>query len=40
VCAITSPEYAAVRRENAAVPWTQPDLSLLERVLTKLRQLD
>jgi len=40
VCAITSPEYAAVRRENAAVQWTPPDLSLLSRVLTKLRQLD
>ena len=40
VCAITSPEYAAVRQQNAAVQWTQPDLSLLGRVLTKLRQLD
>jgi hypothetical protein len=47
VCAVTSPEYAAVRRENAAVrhqnatvQWTPPDLSLLSRVLTKLRQLD
>jgi hypothetical protein len=40
VCAITSPEYAAVREQNAAVQWTQPDLSLLGRVLTRLRQLD
>jgi len=40
VCAITSPEYAAVRQQNAAVQWTPPDLSLLGRVLTKLRQLD
>ena len=40
VCAITSPEYAAVRQQNAAVQWTPPDLSLLSRVLTKLRQLD
>ena len=36
----TSPEYAAARQQNAAVQWTQPDLSLLGRVLTKLRQLD
>jgi hypothetical protein len=40
VCAITSPEYAAARQQNASVQWTQPDLSLLGRVLTKLRQLD
>jgi hypothetical protein len=40
VCAITSPEYAVARQHNAAVQWTQPDLSLLSRVLTKLRQLD
>jgi hypothetical protein len=47
VCAITSPEYAAARQQHAAarqqhaaVQWTQPDLSLLGRVLTKLRQLD
>ena len=40
VCAITSPEYAVARQQNAAVQWTQPDLSLLSRVLTKLRQLD
>jgi len=40
VCAITRPEYAAVRQQNAAFQWTQPDLSLLGRVLTKLRQLD
>jgi hypothetical protein len=40
VCAITSPEYAAVRQQNAAVQWTSPDLSLLGRVLTKLRQPD
>jgi len=40
VCAITSPEYAVARQQNAAVQWTQPDLTLLGRVLTKLRQLD
>ena len=40
VCAITSPEYAVARQQNASVQWTQPDLSLLSRVLTKLRQLD
>jgi hypothetical protein len=40
VCAVTSPEYAAARQQNAAVQWTQPDLTLLGRVLTKLRQLD
>jgi hypothetical protein len=40
VCAITSPEYAAVRQQNAAVQWTPPDLSLLGRVLTRLKQLD
>jgi hypothetical protein len=47
VCAIASPEYAAarqqtaaVRHQNAAVQWTPPDLSLLGRVLTRLRQLD
>ncbi len=40
VCAITSPEYAAIRHQNAAVQWTPPDLSLLGRVLTRLRQLD
>ena len=40
VCAITSPEYAVARQQNAVVQWTQPDLSLLSRVLTKLRQLD
>ena len=40
VCAVATPEYAAVRHQNAAVQWTQPDLSLLGRVLTRLRQLD
>jgi hypothetical protein len=40
VCAITSPEYAVARQQNAGVSWTQPDLSLLGRILTRLRQLD
>jgi hypothetical protein len=47
VCAITGPEYAAarqqsaaIRHQHAAVQWTPPDLGLLGRVLTRLRQLD
>jgi hypothetical protein len=33
-------QTAPARHPTAAVQWTQPDLSLLGRVLTKLRQLD
>jgi hypothetical protein len=33
-------ESAPVRGDSTGVQWTSPDLSLLGRVLTKLRQLD
>ncbi|MGD0243364.1 MAG: hypothetical protein ABSB59_24035 [Streptosporangiaceae bacterium] len=33
-------ESAAVRGDSTGVQWTSPDLSLLGRVPTKLRQLD